>query len=52
MAYGDFKVLTIRTTFDKVLCDKAFNITKNSKYDEYQTSVASMAYKVFDKKSS
>ena len=35
MAYGNFKDLTRRTASDKVLCDKAFNIAKNPKYDEY-----------------
>ena len=32
MAYGEFKDST-RKTSDKILCDKAFNIAKNSKYD-------------------
>ena len=36
---------------DKVLRDKAFNIAKNPKYDGYQRNLASMVYKVFDKKS-
>ena len=35
---------------DKVLRDKAFNIAKNPKYDGYQTGLASMVYKCFDKK--
>ena len=35
MAYGDFKDLTKRTAADKVLRDKAFNIAKDPKYDEY-----------------
>ena len=35
MAYEDFKDLARRTTSDKVLRDKAFNITKNPKYDGY-----------------
>ena len=30
--------------------DKAFNIAKNPKYDGYQHGVASMVYKLFDKK--
>ena len=30
--------------------DKAFNIAKNLKYDGYQCGLASMIYKVFDKK--
>ena len=36
MAYGDFRDLARRTISDKVLRDKAFNIAKNPKYDEYQ----------------
>ena len=51
MAYGDFKDLARRTASDKVLRDKAFNIAKNPKYDGYQRGLASMVYKVFDKKS-
>ena len=50
MAYGDFKNLTRRTAFDKILRDKAFNIAKNPKYDGYQHGIASMVYKFFDKK--
>ena len=34
MAYGDFKDLNRRTAADKVLHDKAFYITKNSKYED------------------
>ena len=51
MAYGGFKDLAIRTASDKVWRDKAFNIAKNPKYDGYQRGVASMVYKLFDKKS-
>ena len=51
MAYGDFKDLKRRTFSDKVLRDKASNIAKNPKYDEYQRGLASMVYKFFDKKS-
>ena len=51
MAYVDFTDLARRTAFVKVLRDKAFNITENSKYDEYQRGLASMVYKFFDKKS-
>ena len=36
MAYGDFKDLTRKTSSDKILRDKAFNIAKNPKYDECQ----------------
>ena len=32
---------------DKVLCNKAFNIAKNPKYDGYQSGLATMAYKYF-----
>ena len=51
MAYGDFKDLKRRTTSDKVLRDKAFNIAKNPEYDGYQRRLASMVYKFLDKKS-
>ena len=50
MAFGDIKDLTRRTASDKILRDKAFNIAKNPKDDSYQRGLASMAYKVFDKK--
>ena len=46
MAYGDFKDLTRRTASDKVLRDKAFNFSKNPKYDGYQRGVASMVINV------
>ena len=36
MAYRDFKYLRNRTTSDKILRDKAFNIAANPKYDGYQ----------------
>ena len=36
MAYGDFKYLARGTASEKVLRDKAFNITKNPTYDGYQ----------------
>ena len=51
MAYGDFKDLKRRTASDELLRDKAFNIAKNPKDDGYQRGLASMVYKVFDKKS-
>ena len=44
MAYGDFKDLARRTTSDKVLRNKAFNIAKNPKYDGYQRGHAPMVY--------
>ena len=50
MSYGDFKDLPGRTALDKILCDKAFNIAKDPKYDRYhQRRLASTAYKFFDK---
>ena len=50
MAYGDFKDFTRRTTSDKILSDKAFNIAKNKKYNQYQRGIASMVYNFFDEK--
>ena len=44
MAYGDFLDLTRRTTSDKILRDKAFNIAKNPKYDEYERGLTSIVY--------
>ena len=52
MACKDFKYLKKRTTADKVLRDKAFTIASDQKYDGYQGGLASMVYKIFDKKSS
>ena len=49
MAYGDFGNLNRRTITNKVLRDKAFNIAKNPKYDEYQRRPASMPYNFLDK---
>ena len=47
LAYGDFKDLTRRTASDKILCDEAFNIAENPKYDGYQRGLASMVYNFF-----
>ena len=52
IAYGDFKKLARRTASNKVLCDKVFNVAKNSKYVAYQRGRASMVYTFFDKKTS
>ena len=49
MVFGDFKDLPRRTTSDKVLRDKTFNIAKNSKYHGYQRGLTSILYKFFDK---
>ena len=51
MAYEDFKDLARRTASDKVLRDKTFNIAKYPKYNGYQKGLASMVYKIFDKRS-
>ena len=51
MAYGKLKDLVKRTQSDKVLRDKAFKIASNPKYDGFQRGLASMVYKLFDKKS-
>ena len=51
MEYWDFKDLKRKTAFDKILRDKAFNIAKHPKYDGCQRGLASMVYKIFDKKS-
>ena len=50
-AYADHKDLTNRTEADKFLKDKAYDIASNPKYDGYQRGLASMVYKIFDKKS-
>ena len=49
-ADGGFEDWTRRTASDKILCDNAFNIAKNPKYDGYQSGLASIVYKFFDKK--
>ena len=51
MAYGKSKNLIKRTQSDKVLKDKAFKIASNPKYNGYQSGLALMVYKFFDKKS-
>ena len=50
-AYADHKDLINRTEADKVLKDKAYDISSNPKYDGYQRGLAGMVYKFFDKKS-
>ena len=47
---GDFENLPRSGYSDKVLRDKAFNITKNAKFDGYQTGLAFMVDKYFEKK--
>lgn len=51
MGYGDSKNLLRRTTSDKLLRDKAFNMAKNHRYDRYQRGLTAMVYKHFDKNS-
>ena len=51
MADGDFKYLTRQKASDKILHDRAFDISKNPKYDGYQRGLASMVYNFFNKKS-
>ena len=50
MAYGDFNDLNRSIFADNVLHNKAFDSTKDQKYDGYQCVLASMVYKLFDKK--
>ena len=52
MVYGKSKDLVKRTQSHKVLKDKAFKFASDPNYDAYQTGLASMVYKIFDKKSS
>ena len=49
MASGDFKDFS-RGTTDKILPNKAFDIAKNPKHDEYQHGLALKVYIFFDKK--
>ena len=48
----DFKDLPRKTASDKALRDEAFNIAKNPEYDKYQSGLASLVYKFFDKNTS
>ena len=49
-AYSESKDFTKRTVADKILKNKAFDIAKDPKYDEYQRGLASMVYNFFDSK--
>ena len=51
MAYGGFEYLPSRTTSNKVLRAKGFNISKNTKFSGYEGS-GSVVYNIFDRKSS
>ena len=48
MAYGDLKDSTKRTSSDKIVRDKAFNIPKNPKYDQF--GLVLIVYNFFEKK--
>ena len=48
--YSDSKDLAKRTISDKILKDRACEIARNCKCDEYQRVLASMFYMFFDKK--
>ena len=52
MAYGKTKDLVKKAQSDKFLKDKSFKIASDPKYDVYQSGLASMVYKFYDKKSS
>ena len=52
MAYGKTKDLVKRTQSDKVSKYIAFKIVSDPDYNGYQRGLASMVYKLFDKKSS
>ena len=47
MGYGDLRHLIRRAASDKVLRDNPFTIA-NVKWDQYQRSIASIVYKVFN----
>ena len=48
--YFDSKDLAKRTISDKILKDRAYEITRNRNYDGYQRALACMVYKFFGKK--
>ena len=49
-AYSDSEDLAKRTISDKIVKEKASEIARNRKYYGYQTLLASMVYRCFDKK--
>ena len=51
-AYGDFKDLTRRELLIKYCIIKHLILLKIKKYGGYQTGIASIVYKIFDKKTS
>ena len=50
MAYGRYKDLAKRQESDKVLRDKAFKIASSLTYNGFERGLASMIYKLSDKK--
>ena len=51
MAYGKYKHLSKKAQSCKVSRGKAFKIESNPEYDGYQRGLASIVFKLFDKKS-
>ena len=51
MAYNKFRDLEKRTQSDIVFLKKALKIASNPKYNDYERGLASMVYKLFEKKS-
>ena len=51
MAYGKYKDLVRRTESHKFFRDKAFKIPSNRKYNGHERGLASMVYKLFDRRS-
>ena len=49
-AYSDSKDLAKGTIWDKILNDKAYEIARNRKYDWFKKELASVVYRVVDKK--
>ena len=49
-AFLDSKDLAKRTISDKILKGRAYEIARNCNYDECQRALASIVYKIFDKK--
>ena len=52
MTYEYFKDATRGTASEKILHDKAIDIAKYPKNYRYQRGLASMVYKLFDRKTS
>ena len=50
MAYDAYKDLPVRTTSDKLLCNKASVVASDLNYDGYQRGLAPVVYKFCNKK--